>query len=144
MTSVEDALSIARTGFVPVAAPRATKSVTRTVVTPRPSATLERRRQWERRYRMRLRTSDAAVILFAMGLTAAVELATGVSVPEVLRNGIPLAALWYLMLSALHTRDAALFRAQRHRVPRRRARQPDSPSGSSPSWRSCSHGSRCN
>ncbi|MFJ2532717.1 MULTISPECIES: sugar transferase [Microbacterium] len=111
MTSVEDALSIARTGFVPVAAPRATKSVTRTVVTPRPSATLERRRQWERRYRMRLRTTDAAVILFAMGLTAAVELATGVSVPEVLRNGIPLAALWYLMLSALHTRDAALFRA---------------------------------
>lgn len=111
MTSVEDALSIARTGFVPVAAPRATKSVTRTVVTPRPSATLERRRQWERRYRMRLRTTDAAVILFAMGLTAAVELATGVSVPEVLRDGIPLAALWYLMLSALHTRDAALFRA---------------------------------
>ncbi|KQV00302.1 polyprenyl glycosylphosphotransferase [Microbacterium sp. Root322] len=111
MTSVEDALSIARTGFVPVAAPRATKSVTRTVVTPRPSATLERRRQWERRYRMRLRTTDAAVILFAMGLTAAVELSTGVSVPEVLRNGIPLAALWYLMLSALHTRDAALFRA---------------------------------
>lgn len=60
---------------------------------------------------MRLRTTDAAVILFAMGLTAAVELATGVSVPEVLRDGIPLAALWYLMLSALHTRDAALFRA---------------------------------
>lgn len=111
MTSVEDALSIARTGFVPVAAPRTTKSVTRTVVTPRASATLERRRQWERRYRMRLRTTDAAVILFALGLTAAVQLATGVSGLEVLRDGIPLAALWYLMLSAMHTRDAALFRA---------------------------------
>lgn len=111
MTSVEDALSIARTGFVPVAAPRTTKSVTRTVVTPRASATLERRRQWERRYRMRLRTTDAAVILFALGLTAAVQLTTGVSGLEVLRDGIPLAALWYLMLSAMHTRDAALFRA---------------------------------
>ncbi len=111
MTSVEDALSITRTGFVPVAAPRAAKSVTRTVVTPRASATLERRRQWERRYRMRLRTTDAAVILFALGLTAAIQLATGVSGLEVLRGGIPLAALWYLMLSAMHTRDAALFRA---------------------------------
>lgn len=111
MTSVEDALSIARTGFVPVAAPRAAKSVTRTVVTPRASATLERRRQWERRYRMRLRTTDAAVILFALGLTAAVQLASGVSGLEVMRDGIPLAALWYLMLSAMHTRDAALFRA---------------------------------
>ena len=111
MTSVEDALSITRTAFVPVAAPRATKSVTRTVVTPRASATLERRRQWERRYRMRLRITDAAVILFAVGLTAMVQLAAGVSGIEVLRDGVPLAALWYLMLSALHTRDAALFRA---------------------------------
>lgn len=113
MTSVEDALSIARPGavFMPVAAPRAAKSVTHTVVTPRASASLERRRQWERRYRMRLRITDAAVILFAVGLTATIQLFTGVTGPEVLRDGIPLAALWYLMLSALHTRDAALFRA---------------------------------
>ncbi|MDF2506791.1 MAG: polyprenyl glycosylphosphotransferase [Microbacterium sp.] len=111
MTSVEDALSIARTGFVPVAAPRATKSVTRTVVTPRTSATLERRRQWERRYRIRLRLTDAAVILFAVGLAAAVQLASGLSSIEVLSGAVSLAALWYLMLSGLHTRDAALFRA---------------------------------
>lgn len=113
MTSVEDALSITRTGsvFSPIAAPRATKSVTRTVVTPRMSATLERRRQWERRYRMRLRISDAGVILSAVAITAAIQLMTGVTGEEALRNGIPLAALWYLMLSALHTRDAALFRA---------------------------------
>lgn len=143
MTSVEDALSIARTGFVPVAAPRAAKSVTRTVVTPRASATLERRRQWERRYRMRLRTTDAAVILFALGLTAAVQLASGVSGLEVMRDGIPLAALWYLMLSAMHTRDAALFRASATEY-RGVVHASDSPSGSSPSWRSCSHGSRCN
>lgn len=113
MTSVEDALSIARSGagFLPVAAPRAAKSLTRTVVTPRASATLERRRQWERRYRIRLRTTDAAVILFAVGLTAAVQLFSGVGLTEVLRDGIPLAAVWFFMLSALHTRDAALFRA---------------------------------
>ncbi|MFB4354663.1 sugar transferase [Microbacterium sp. LS_15] len=113
MTSVEDALSITRTGsvFAPIAAPRATKSVTHTVVTPRVSATLERRRQWERRYRMRLRVSDAGVILFAVAVTAAIQLMTGVAGEVALRNGITLAALWYLMLSALHTRDAALFRA---------------------------------
>lgn len=113
MTSVEDALSITRTGsvFMPVAAPRAAKSVTHTVVTPRVSATLERRRQWERRYRMRLRITDAGVILFAVGITAAVQVMTGVAGEEALRNGILLATLWFLMLSALHTRDAALFRA---------------------------------
>ena len=113
MTSVEDALSISRPGsvFLPIAAPRAIKSVTRTVVTPRASATLERRRQWERRYRMRLRITDAAVILFAVVLTATVQLSAGITGFEVLRDGIPLAALWYFMLSALHTRDAALFRA---------------------------------
>ncbi|MDR6143986.1 exopolysaccharide biosynthesis polyprenyl glycosylphosphotransferase [Microbacterium foliorum] len=113
MTSVEDALSITRTGsvFMPVAAPRAAKSVTHTVVTPRVSATLERRRQWERRYRMRLQITDAGVILFAVGITAAVQVMTGVAGEEALRNGIMLAPLWYLMLGALHTRDAALFRA---------------------------------
>lgn len=113
MTSVEDALSITRAGsvFAPVAAPRAIKPVTHTVVTPRVSATLERRRQWERRYRMRLRISDAGIILSAVALTAAIQLMTGAAGEEALRNGILLGSLWYLMLSALHTRDAALFRA---------------------------------
>ncbi|MBT2484570.1 MULTISPECIES: sugar transferase [unclassified Microbacterium] len=113
MTSVEDALSIARPGsvFMPIAAPRAAKPAAHTVVTPRASATLERRRQWERRYRMRLRITDAAVILFAVGLTATFQLVVGVAGSEILRGGVPLVALWYLMLSALHTRDAALFRA---------------------------------
>ncbi|WP_309102931.1 sugar transferase [Microbacterium sp.] len=113
MTSVEDALSISRTGsvFLPIAAPRAPRAVPRTVVTPRVSATLERRRQWERRYRMRLRITDAAVILFAVGLTAALQLLAGAVTSDVVRNSVPLAVLWYVMLSALHTRDAALFRA---------------------------------
>nr|WP_223587165.1 sugar transferase [Microbacterium sp. OVT16B] len=106
-------MSITRTGsvFLPVAAPRATKAVSRTVVTPRASATLERRRQWERRYRMRLRITDAAVILFAVGVTAAIQLMTGAAGEEALRDGILLGTLWYLTLSVLHTRDAALFRA---------------------------------
>ena len=113
MTSVEDAMSITRTGsvFAPIAAPRATRPTTHTAVTPRASATLERRRQWERRYRRRLRITDAGVILFAVAITAAVQMVTGVAGEEALRTGVPLAALWFLMLSALHTRDAALFRA---------------------------------
>jgi len=114
MTSVEDAVSVTRTGsvFLPVAAPRATaKPAPARDLPPRVSATLERRRQWERRYRMRLRISDAAVILLASGVTAAIQLMNGAAGEEVLRDGFLLGALWYLSLSALHTRDAALFRA---------------------------------
>lgn len=114
MTSVEDAVSIARAGsaFVPVAAtPRAAKPVPRSVISPRVSATLERRRQWERRYRMRLRTTDAAAILLAVALTAAIQLTRGLASVEVLFASIPLAGLWFVLLGTLHTRDAALFRA---------------------------------
>ena len=113
MTSVEDAVSIARTGsvFLPVSAPRVTRAVSRPAIAPRVSATLERRRQWERRYRMRLRITDAVVILFAVGVTAAIQMVVGAAGEEALRDGILLGALWYLTLSALHTRDAALFRA---------------------------------
>lgn len=114
MTSVEDAVGIARAGsaFVPVAAaPRAAMPVPRSVVSPRVSATLERRRQWERRYRMRLRTTDAAAILLAVALTAAIQLTRGEASLQVLAASLPLAGLWFVMLGALHTRDAALFRA---------------------------------
>ena len=109
MTSVEDALSISRTGFVPSAAPRATTSSTRPASTPRASATLERRRQWERHYRMRLRITDAAVILTALALTVAVQLASGVVAIEAVRNAALLGLAWYLTLSALNTREAAIF-----------------------------------
>lgn len=113
MTSVEDAVSITRAGsvFLPVAAPRPARAVTRPAIAPRVSATLERRRQWERRYRMRLRITDAGAILFAVGVTAAVQLMAGAPGVEALRNGILLGTLWYLMLGTLHTRDAALFSA---------------------------------
>lgn len=109
MTSVEDALSITRTGFSPVSAPRATKPSAQAVATPRVSATLERRRQWERRYRMRLRITDAGVILVAAGLTATVQLLSGVSAIEALRSAALLSLTWFLMLSALNTRAAAIF-----------------------------------
>lgn len=113
MTSVEDAVSITRTAsvFLPIPASRSNRVVPRPAIAPRVSATLERRRQWERRYRMRLRITDAVVILLAAGVTAAVQMIAGVAGEEALRDGILLGALWYLMLSALHTRDAALFRA---------------------------------
>src|SRR5690606_30825580 len=81
-----------------------------TVVTPRASATLERRRQWERRYRMRLRLSDAAMITGVTALTALVQLfAFGTPGDVLLRNGTVLVVGWYLTLSVLNSRSAAIF-----------------------------------
>ncbi|MFT4157966.1 MAG: sugar transferase [Microbacterium sp.] len=113
MTSVEDALSIARTTSIsaPAAATRAVEAPSRPAVAPRTSATLERRRQWESRYRMRLRITDAVVILLAACATAAAQLMSGASGGEAVRDSILLSVLWYLALSAMHTRDAALFHA---------------------------------
>lgn len=112
MTSVEDALSITRTatGFLPVSAPRTAKALTSTVVTPRVSATLERRQQWERQYRMRLRVTDAGVILGVAVLTALVQLLIiGTTVDVAVRGALLLVGAWYLMLSVLTTRSAAIF-----------------------------------
>ncbi|WP_243231852.1 sugar transferase [Microbacterium sp. CIAB417] len=112
MTSVEDAVGLTRTtqAFVPVAAPRAVKTASHTVVTPRVSPTLERRQLWERRYRMRLRLTDAAVIVTATSLTAAEQLLVlGLPVDVVARDGVLLIAVWFLMLSALSTRAAGVF-----------------------------------
>ncbi len=58
---------------------------------------------------MRLRITDAAVILFAVGLTAAIQLITDVWAAEALRDAAFLGLAWYLMLSALNTRAAAIF-----------------------------------
>ncbi|MGW8482195.1 sugar transferase [Microbacterium sp. NPDC055903] len=110
MTSVEEALGLTRSTptFTP-AASRA-KVASRTVVAPRVSATLERRQLWERRYRMRLRLTDAAIIVAATALTAVVQLLVlGTPVGVVVRGGVVLAVGWYLMLSALNTRAAAIF-----------------------------------
>ena len=111
MTSVEDAVGLTRApAFVPVAAPRTVKVAARTVVTPRVSATLERRQLWERRYRMRLRVTDAAIIVLAVAVTALAQLfVLGTPVDAVVRDGLLLIAVWFPMLSALSTRAAAVF-----------------------------------
>lgn len=112
MTSVEDALSLTRTEpfFTPVAAPRAARATTHTVVTPRASATLERRQQWERRYRLRLRLSDAAVIVAVAGSTAIIQIfLIGSALDVVIRGAFLLVATLYLMLAALNTRSASIL-----------------------------------
>lgn len=112
MTSVEDALSRTRTTpiFTPTIAPRATTAVSHSVVAPRMSATLERRQQWERRYRMRLRLSDATVIAVVVALTALIQaFLLGTPVDVIFRGAILLVAILFLMLAALNTRSAAIF-----------------------------------
>lgn len=113
MTSVEDAISITRTGtgFLPTATTRVARPTTPAVGTPRVSAALERRRQWERRYRMQLRTTDGAVILVAAAVTATVQFMAGFAPAEFVRDAVVVSMLWYVMLSALRTRNAALFQA---------------------------------
>lgn len=112
MTSVEDALSLTRAGtkFTPAVTPRATKAAPHNVVAPRMSATLERRQQWERRYRLRLRLSDATVIVAVAALTALIQVfLLGTPVNAVFRGAILLVATLYMMLAALNTRSAAIF-----------------------------------
>jgi len=112
MTSVEDALSLTRTGqkFTPAAAPRAARVTPHRVAAPRMSATLERRQQWERRYRMRLRLSDAAVIVGITALMALVQVfLLGTPFEVILRGAVLLCAALYVMLAALNTRAAAIF-----------------------------------
>lgn len=112
MTSVEDALSRTRSGpkFMPTVAPRAARALPHNVAAPRMSATLERRQQWERRYRMRLRLSDAAVILAVAMLMALIQVfLLGTPITVILRGAILLVATLYMMLAALNTRSAAIF-----------------------------------
>ncbi|MGV2984782.1 sugar transferase [Microbacterium sp. AGC85] len=112
MTSVEDALSLARTGslFTPAVAPRAATASPHRVVAPRMSATLERRQQWERRYRLRLRLSDATVIVAVATLTALTQVfLLGTPVDVVVRGAILMIATLYMMLDALNTRSAAIL-----------------------------------
>ena len=112
MTSVEDAVGLTRAtaAFVPVAAPRATRVTARTVVAPRMTPTLERRQLWERRYRMRLRVTDAAIIAAVTALTAVVQVFVLDTPGEVVARGaLLLVGVWFPMLSALSTRAAAVF-----------------------------------
>lgn len=118
MTSVEDAVSLVGVGTPPVR-PMAAPSVPSTrarAVSPRATPTLERRRQWERLYRVRLRLTDAAVILAAVSASAAVSLGAVPIMPAASTGrgltvaiGAALAGLWFLMLAAARTRAATIF-----------------------------------
>lgn len=97
--------------FAPKAAPRTTEGVPRTVVTPRATPTLERRRMWERRYSKRLWITDTAIVVLATVLTSFVQMQ--VLAPTLLaqdpwiltRIPIVAAATWLIVLAAFHTRD---------------------------------------
>ncbi|MFK4762372.1 sugar transferase [Microbacterium sp. ZW T5_45] len=78
-------------------------------VSPRASAALERRRLWERRYRMRLQLTDAVVIMLAVGLTAVIERFTGQTGVEPIRDGLLLAVVWFTALSAVNSRAQAIL-----------------------------------
>jgi len=112
MTSVEDALQLTRTGtkFAPLTATRPTRLSPRTATVPRASATLERRQQWERRYRRRLRLTDLAVIVAVAALTGLIQLVwLGTPVDVVIRGAVLLTATLGVMLAVASTRSAAIF-----------------------------------
>lgn len=106
--------SAAASEFAPVAAPRSGSAVPRTVVTPRVTPTLERRRMWERRYRTRLRVTDTVIVLVTTVVTSLVTL--GAFYPELLladpwimaRIPVVAAVTWLVALAAFHTRAAGI------------------------------------
>lgn len=112
MTAVDDVAAL----FSPVAAPRSDRApVTKTLITPRTSRAVEDRRLWERAYRMRLRVSDALIVLIACTLASLISLflidpALLQSDPWILAR-IPLvtAVGWMLMLALFSTRQPAIM-----------------------------------
>jgi exopolysaccharide biosynthesis polyprenyl glycosylphosphotransferase len=127
MTSVEDAITARAYAPVPavasttaspaefappVAAPRATETMPQTLVTPRSTPALERRRLWERRYRTRLRLTDSVIVIAATVLTSFLQMqvlapALLAADPWILaRIPIVAAATWLVALGLFHTRDA--------------------------------------
>jgi exopolysaccharide biosynthesis polyprenyl glycosylphosphotransferase len=81
---------------------------------PRSTSTLTRRLRWERRTRAQLLVTDVLVVLCATGLIAAAASAvmTGLrSVAQEQQLAAPAltAAVWLLMLAAIHSRDAGVL-----------------------------------
>lgn len=111
MTTFEDAVSTAHsdTGTLPLTAPRVLTEPWATLVAPRITPTLERRRLWERRYRLRLLGSDVLAIGAAIGATSALQVAVGAMDGPTVRNAVVLAVFWILTLAGLRTRDASLI-----------------------------------
>lgn len=101
--------------FTPVSAPRAGDADVRVQVTPRRQPALERRQLWERRYRLRLRLTDFAIVLTVTFATAVIQ--GFIIAPELLledprvygRVFLLTAALWLIALAALQTRDTRIM-----------------------------------
>ncbi|MFT4232166.1 MAG: sugar transferase [Leucobacter sp.] len=72
---------------------------------PRRSPSLERRMKWERRVRWRLRLSDAAVVLLAIGASALLERSFGELRPTDWAACAVLGSLWYLLLGGMRSRE---------------------------------------
>lgn len=113
MTSVEEVLELTHggRGFGTSTAPRALRAVPDAVVAPRATVTLEHRRRWERQYRTRIRLSDAAMIAVAVVIALSIQAYAGVAPANTALQGALLCAVWYLLLSGIRTRDAALYRS---------------------------------
>lgn len=75
-------------------------------IAPRVTPTLERRRRWERRYRTRLRITDALLTLLVCVASAGAQLLAGAEPSGVARNTIVIAVLWNLLLAGTRTREA--------------------------------------
>lgn len=111
MTAIDDTTGL----FAPVAAPRAEKPNTRTLITPRTSRAVEDRRVWERAYRTRLRINDTVIALLTCTLASLISLF--LIDPALLRTDpwilarIPLVTAfgWLLMLSLFGTRQPAVM-----------------------------------
>lgn len=109
MTSVQGVLEFVGGDRV-AHAPRTLRAVSDEVVAPRATSTLELRRRWERRYRARIRVSDAALIVLTLAVTLAIGAYAGADPLSTVRQSALLGVIWYLMLSGARTRDAALHR----------------------------------
>ncbi|PRB08905.1 sugar transferase [Microbacterium sp. MYb64] len=112
MTSVKGALGLASPGmFMPLPTPQTGHTVMADAATaPRTSATLTRRREWERRFREHLLLSDTVTVLSAVAVSAVIEVSGGAAASDAVLRGILLAVVWAVLLGMLRTRDAALFR----------------------------------
>lgn len=104
---------------VPRPLTRAERSYADAAVSPRATLTLERRRTWERRYRMRLRITDAVIIVCATGIPATLSLLGNATRPSAADGAWPLvsgvgiavlvALVWYGTISVFRTREASIF-----------------------------------
>lgn len=80
------------------------------VLTPRATPALEYRRRWERRYHSRLVGTDAAIVFAVSAVGAVVVLLAGGDAASAAQAGV-LGVVWFAMLAALRTRDAAIMGA---------------------------------